>query len=50
LSAAGVVGAGVAAGVGAGYKLNDSVRLFSDLILADGSNLTQINFGAQMNF
>jgi len=41
---------GVAAAIGAGYKLNDKIRLFSDLVLVDGSNLTQVNFGAQMNF
>ena len=41
---------GVSAGVGAGYKLNDKMRLFSDLVLIDGSNLTQVNFGTQMNF
>ena len=41
---------GVSASVGAGYKLNDKMRLFSDLVLIDGSDLTQINFGTQMNF
>jgi hypothetical protein len=41
---------GVAAGVGAGYKLSDNIGLFSDLVLVDGSNLTQVNFGAKMNF
>ncbi len=41
---------GVAAGIGAGYKFNDKMRVFSDLILLDGSDLTQINAGVQMNF
>jgi hypothetical protein len=41
---------GVAAGIGAGYKVSDKIRLFSDLVLVDGSNLTQVNLGAQMNF
>ena len=41
---------GVGAGIGAGYKFNDKLRVFSDLILLDGSDLTQLNFGVQMNF
>ena len=41
---------GVGAGIGAGYKFNDKLRGYSDLILLDGSDLTQLNFGVQMNF
>ena len=41
---------GVAAAIGAGYKVSDKIRLFSDLVVVDSSDLTQINFGAQMNF
>jgi opacity protein-like surface antigen len=41
---------GVAAGIGAGFKFTDKMRLFSDIILVDGSNLTQLNIGVQMSF
>ena len=41
---------GVGAGIGAGYKFSDKLRAYSDLILLDGSDLTQLNFGVQMNF
>jgi len=39
---------GVAAGIGGGYKLNSFMKLYSDFILADGSNLMQLNFGVQV--
>ena len=42
--------AGEAAGIGAGYKFNENMRVFSDLIMIDGSNLKQMNFGLQLNF
>ena len=41
---------GVGVGAGAGYKFNDTLRVYSDLILLDGSDLTQLNFGLQMSF
>ena len=41
---------GVGAGIGAGYKFSNKLRAYSDLILLDGSDLTQLNFGVQMNF
>ncbi len=41
---------GAAIGAGAGYKFNDKLRAYSDLILVDGADLTQLNFGLQMNF
>lgn len=41
---------GVAAAIGAGYKVSDKLRLFSDLVVVDSSDLTQVNFGVQMNF
>jgi len=41
---------GAAIGVGVGYKFNETLRAYSDLILVDGSDLTQLNFGLQMNF
>jgi len=41
---------GEAIGIGAGYKFSNSMRVFSDVISLGGSNLTQMNFGVQMNF
>jgi len=41
---------GIGIGGGAGYKFNEKLRAYSDLILLDGSDLTQLNFGLQMNF
>ena len=41
---------GLALGAGIGYKLNDSMRTYGDLIVLDGSDLRQLNFGVQMNF
>jgi hypothetical protein len=41
---------GVGAGIGAGYKFSNKLRAYSDLILLDGSDLTQLNFGVQLNF
>jgi len=41
---------GLALGAGLGYNLNDSMRTYADLILLDGSDLKQLNFGVQMNF
>ena len=41
---------GEAIGIGAGYKFTNSMRVFSDVISLGGSNLTQVNFGVQMNF
>jgi opacity protein-like surface antigen len=41
---------GVGAGIGIGYKLNNKLRVYSDLILLDTSDLKQLNFGLQMNF
>ncbi len=39
----------VAAGIGGGYHLNKTLRVYSDLIFI-GSSLKQFNFGLQMNF
>ena len=41
---------GLALGAGLGYKLSDSMRTYADLIMLDGSDLKQLNFGVQMNF
>ena len=41
---------GEAAGIGAGYNFNENMRLFSDIIVLDGSSLKQMNFGVQMSF
>ena len=41
---------GLAIGAGLGYKFNDTMRTYADLIMLDGSNLRQLNFGVQMNF
>jgi opacity protein-like surface antigen len=41
---------GVAAGIGAGYKLNSLMRVYSDLIVLDGTDLKQLNFGVQIGF
>ncbi len=41
---------GEAIGLGAGYKFSNRMRVFSDIITLGGNNLTQVNFGVQMNF
>jgi len=41
---------GVAAGIGAGYKLNSVMRIYSDLIVLDSTDLKQLNFGVQIGF
>jgi len=40
----------VGAGIGAGYKINNTMRIFSDLIVLDGSDLKQFNVGLQITF
>jgi len=40
----------VGAGIGAGYKINNKMRIFSDLIVLDGSDLKQFNIGLQLSF
>jgi len=40
----------VGAGIGAGYKINNKMRVFSDFIVLDGSDLKQFNVGLQMSF
>ncbi|MCK4440662.1 MAG: hypothetical protein KAU90_01560 [Sulfurovaceae bacterium] len=40
----------VSAGIGAGIKLSNGLKVYSDFIMLDGSNLEQLNFGVQMNF
>ena len=43
-------GVGASAGAGAGYKFSEKMRVYSDLILINRTDLTQLNFGLQMNF
>ena len=40
----------VAVGIGAGYKINNTLRVFSDLIVLDSSDLKQLNVGVQLTF
>jgi len=40
----------VAAGIGAGYKINNTLRVYSDIIALDSSDLKQLNFGVQLTF
>jgi len=40
----------VGAGIGLGFKLNSKLRLFTDFIVLDGSDLKQLNLGLQVSF
>lgn len=41
---------GEAIGIGGGYKFSNKMRVFGDLIVLDGADLKQMNFGVQMSF
>jgi len=40
----------VGAGIGVGFKINNTMRIFSDLIVLDSSDLKQFNVGLQITF
>jgi hypothetical protein len=42
--------ANIAIGIGGGYKINSTIRIFTDLIFLDSFDLKQLNLGVQMSF